>query len=198
MATAQKVQHSGRSGPRHSGKIYEHQQCSPLEQSTRGLLQNSSRCPSGSTMREPAQDHRTTISIGGGAIYIIPFADDIDLMGGSSGELQDLTNRLVERATTHEKEVSAGKSNILTTSTNNINAVISMIGQMSEEVTSVKYLGSTLLQGWHLLSRSPHQDCLSNGSNGQTISRLSVQHTQLRKHVQAVHVSCHLHPPPGL
>ena len=24
------------------------------------------------------------------------------------------------------------------------------------------------MQGWHLLSRSPHQNCLSNGSNGQT------------------------------
>ena len=42
---------------------------------------------------------------------------------------------------------------------------------------------------WHLLSRNPHQDCLSNSSNGQTKQDLAVQHQQLRKHVQAVQVS---------
>ena len=30
--------------------------------------------------------------------------------------------------------------------------------------------GNNLVQRWHLLSRSPHQDCLSNGSNSQTSS----------------------------
>ena len=47
---------------------------------------------------------------------------------------------------------------------------------------------------WHLLSRSLHQDCLSNGSNDQTKQDLSVQHHQLHKQVQALQVSCHLHP----
>ena len=36
------------------------------------------------------------------------------------------------------------------------------------------------MQGWHLLSRNPHQDCLSNGGNGQTEQDLAVQHYQLR------------------
>ena len=41
-------------------------------------------------------------------------------------------------------EVSTEKRQILTNSTNNISADISMNGQMSEEVTSFKYLGATL------------------------------------------------------
>ena len=49
-------------------------------------------------MEETLHDHHTSISIGGRPTYNLRFADDIDLMGGSSGELQDLTNRLVDRA----------------------------------------------------------------------------------------------------
>ena len=64
-----------------------------------------------------------------------------------------------------------------------------------KEVTSFKYRGTTL-QGWHLLSRNPHQDCLSsNGSHGQTKQDLAVQHHKLHKQVQLVQVSRHLHPP---
>ena len=70
--------------------------------------------------------------------------EDIDLMGSSNGELQDLTNRLVDRATTYGKEASTVKGKILTNSTNNISTRISMNGQKLEEVTSFKYLGATL------------------------------------------------------
>ena len=62
----------------------------------------------------------------------------------SYGELQDLTNRLVDRATAYGKEVSTEKSKIMTNSTNNISAEISKNGQKLEEVTSFKYLGATL------------------------------------------------------
>ena len=72
------------------------------------------------------------------------FADDIDLMGGSSGELQDLTNRLVDRAMAYGMEVSTEKSKIRTKSMNNITAEISMHGQKLKQVTSFKYLGATL------------------------------------------------------
>ena len=61
------------------------------------------------------------------------FADDIDLIGGSNGELQDLTNRLVDRATAYGMEVSTEKSKITTNSTNTISADISMNGQSLEE-----------------------------------------------------------------
>ena len=67
------------------------------------------------------------------------FADDIDLMGGSNGELQNLTNRLVGRATACGMEVKIEKSKIVTNSTNKIGADISMNGQKLEEVTSFKY-----------------------------------------------------------
>ena len=48
------------------------------------------------------------------------------LKGGSNGELQDLTNRLVDRAMAYGMEVSTEKSKIMTISTNNISAEISM------------------------------------------------------------------------
>ena len=50
-----------------------------------------------------------------------------------------------------------------------------MIGQMLEEVTSFKFLGATRCKDGTCFSRSPHWDCLSKGSNGQT------------KQAQAVH-----------
>ena len=64
-------------------------------------------------------------------------------MGGSI-ELQDLTNRLVDRVTAYGTEVSTEKSKTMTNSTNNLSADISMNGQKLEEVTSFKYLGATL------------------------------------------------------
>ena len=72
-------------------------------------------------MQETLNDHHTFISIGGRPICNLRFVDDIDLMDGSNGELQDLTNRLVDRATACEMEVS--------NSTNNISAYISMNGR---------------------------------------------------------------------
>ena len=65
-------------------------------------------------------------------------------MGSCNGELQDLTNRLVERATAYGMDVNTEKSKIMTNSTNNISADISMNGQWLEEVTCFKYLGATL------------------------------------------------------
>ena len=65
-------------------------------------------------------------------------------MGGSNPELQDLTTRLVDRATAYGMDVSTEKSKLMTNSTNNIRADISMNGQNLEEVTSFNYLGATL------------------------------------------------------
>ena len=63
-----------------------------------------------------------------------------DLMSGSNGELQDPTNRLVDRATAYGMEVSTEKSKIMTNSMNSIGTGISMNGQKLEEVTSLKPL----------------------------------------------------------
>ena len=47
-------------------------------------------------MLETLHDCHTSISIGDRPTCNLQFADDIDLMGGSNGEVQDLTNRLVD------------------------------------------------------------------------------------------------------
>ena len=60
------------------------------------------------------RDHNISISTGGRPIYNLRFADDIDLMDASNGELRDLTNRLVDTATVLEMEVSTKKSKIMT------------------------------------------------------------------------------------
>ena len=60
-------------------------------------------------------------------------------MGGSNGELQDLSNRLVDRTTaSYGMDVSTEKSTVMTKRTNSISADISMNGQKLEEVTRVK------------------------------------------------------------
>ena len=58
---------------------------------------------------------------------------------------RQLMNRLVDRATANGMEVTTEKSKIMANSTN-ISADINMSGQKLEEVTSVKYLGTTLCE----------------------------------------------------
>ena len=74
--------------------------------------------------RQPRHCHHTSVSIGGRPIWNLRFADDIDLMGGSIGEIQDLTNRPVNRVTAYAMEVNTEMSKIMTESTNNISADI--------------------------------------------------------------------------
>ena len=50
-------------------------------------------------IQETLHDPHTSIFIGGRPICNLRFADDIDLTAGSNGELQDLTNKLADRAT---------------------------------------------------------------------------------------------------
>ena len=94
-------------------------------------------------VQKTLHDNQTSTSIGGRPICNLRFADDIALMDSYNGELQDFTKRLVDRAPANETEVSTEKSKITTNSTNNVSAYISMIGQKLEEVTSLKYLGTT-------------------------------------------------------
>ena len=95
-------------------------------------------------MRETLLDFHSTISIGGRPISNLRFADDIDLMGGSNQELQNLTDRLTARSGAYGMEVSSEKSKIMVNSTKDTPANISMNGQQLEEVDAFKYLGSTL------------------------------------------------------
>lgn len=61
-------------------------------------------------MRETLHNFNSTISIGGWTLNNLRFADDIDLMGGSNAELQELTDRLTQRSGEYEMEVSSEKS----------------------------------------------------------------------------------------
>ena len=54
-------------------------------------------------------------------------------MGGCNVELQDLTNRLVDRATAYGMEVSREKSKIMTDRPNNISADISLNGKSLDQ-----------------------------------------------------------------
>ena len=94
-------------------------------------------------------------------------------------------------------EISTEKSKLMTNSTNNVSADISMNGQKLEEATCFKYLVATLYK-FGMLNRNALQDCLSNNSSDQIKEDLAVQHHQFRKQVQVVQVSCHPHHPQRL
>ena len=79
------------------------------------------------TMQEILYDHHTSISVSRGHIYNLRFTDDI--MGGSNGELQDFSNRLVDKATAFEMELNTKMSKIMTNGTSNIRADVKMNGQ---------------------------------------------------------------------
>ena len=97
-------------------------------------------------MQETLHNHHTSISISGWPICILQVADDIDFMGGSNFELQDLTNRLVERVRAYGMEVGTGNGKTRTNRTNNIGADIGMNGYKLEEVIVFKYLGAALFK----------------------------------------------------
>jgi len=95
-------------------------------------------------MTETLQNHHTSISIGGRPLCNLRFADDIDLMGGSKQELQNLTDRLSDRVSAYGMEVSTKKSKIMVNSASNDSTEIKMNGEILEEVSQFKYLGSIL------------------------------------------------------
>ena len=71
----------------------------------------------------------------------------------------------------------------MTNSMHNISADISINGQKLEDVTSFKYLGATLCKDGTCAAevRISHQDCLTNGSNGQIKQDLALPHPQVCK-----------------
>ena len=94
-------------------------------------------------MEKALHEFHTSITIGGRPISNLRFADDIDLMGKSEDELQELTTRLEEAARAYGMEISAEKSKILVNSHNHLPPpIITMNGQILEDVKDFKYLGS--------------------------------------------------------
>ena len=65
-------------------------------------------------------------------------------MDGSNGELQELTNRLIDRAMAYGMEISTEKSKIMTNSKITISAAVSMNNQKLDEMTNFEYLGPNL------------------------------------------------------
>ena len=59
-------------------------------------------------------------------------------------------------------------------------------------VDQLHVLGNNFVQRWHLLSRRPHQEWLSNASNGETKQDLTVQHHQFKFYKSLV-TSIHLY-----
>ena len=60
-------------------------------------------------MKATLHNHQTSDSVAGRTTCNLRFAR-IDLIGGSNGELQELSNRLVDRATAYEIEVSTKRA----------------------------------------------------------------------------------------
>ena len=96
-------------------------------------------------------------------------------MGGSNGELHDLTNELLDRATTYEiEEVGTETSKIITTTETTLRHMLHERPEVKEG-DEFQVPGSNPVQEWHLL-KSLHQGYLSNGSNSQIKDDLVVQH----------------------
>ena len=95
-------------------------------------------------MQNKFTPHCRPVSIGGRPLYNLRFADDVDLLGDSEEELQQLTERLEGKAADYGMEISFDKSNIFVNSikptpfTN-----MWMNGKVFEELDQLKYLGST-------------------------------------------------------
>ena len=113
MAGPQKLQCRGRTGSSHSGTIYENS-CSAvlLNRQLGEFLKTKVGVHQGCLLspilfnlfllqikQATNHDHHVSISIGERPMQSITCLDDINLMGGNNGELQDLTNRLLDRAT---------------------------------------------------------------------------------------------------
>ena len=96
-------------------------------------------------------------------------------MGSSNGEVQDLTNRLIDRTTVYGVEVSTEKSKIMTNSTINISADNQHERPEVREGAQFEDLRAHV-QKWHLLSQKSSivTYCLSKGSKGKTKQKLAL------------------------
>ena len=91
-------------------------------------------------MTDALEDHEDTVSIGGGAITNLRFADDINGLAGEEEELAKLVDRLDKASVPYGMEISAVKTKLMTNNTSGINTETKENGQKPETVTSFKYL----------------------------------------------------------
>ena len=113
-------------------------------------------------LTDSLEDREGTVTIGGGTITNLRFADDIDGLVGEKEDLAKLVERLDKASTAYGMEISAEKTKLMTNNTCGINTKIEVNGQKLETVTSFKYLGSVYcgeIPAWDTL-----QDSTDNSS----------------------------------
>ena len=97
-------------------------------------------------MTDALENHRGTVSTGGGTITNLRFADDIDGLAGDEQELVNLVERLEKTSTSYGMEISAEKTKVMTNNTQGISTEVKVNGQRLETVTSFRYLGSIITE----------------------------------------------------
>ena len=95
---------------------------------------------SGKDYERHIEDQESTVSIKGGTITSLHFADDIDGLAGEEEELAKLVELLYKASTAYIMEIRAEKTKLMTNNTSSINTEIKGNGQKLETVTSFKYL----------------------------------------------------------
>ena len=96
-------------------------------------------------MQDALKNYESKVSIGGRQLCNLRFADDIDLIGRTEKELQELTTRLEKSASAFGMEISSEKSKILVNSNTETKTTnIIMNGEILEEVKEFKYLGALI------------------------------------------------------
>ena len=93
-------------------------------------------------MTDALEDHEGTVSITGRTINNLRFADEID---GLAEEVAKIVERLDKASTAYGTEISAEKTKLMTNNTGSSNTEIKVNGQKLETVTSLKYLGSVII-----------------------------------------------------
>ena len=93
-------------------------------------------------MADALEDHEGTVSIGGRTITNLHFADDIDGLAGQEQELVKLVHHLKEASTAYGMQISAEKTQLMTSTTNGISTGITIDNKKLETVRSFKYLGA--------------------------------------------------------
>jgi len=85
-------------------------------------------------MSEPLEKYEGTVFIGGRKVNNLRFAHDIDLFGGTSEELAELTQRLDRTAKAYSMSISKEKSKILRMGTGSDQPDLSISGRKLETI----------------------------------------------------------------
>ena len=95
-------------------------------------------------METALEKHKGTVSIGGRTITNFRFADDIDGLGGSEEELNNLVEGLDKASKAAGMEISVEKTKVMCNRKGGFTKGVEIGGVKLEEVTSFKYLGATI------------------------------------------------------